>query len=31
MNKEALFAQALQQIKDLAREQGGMIEEVQIA
>ena len=31
MNKEALFAQALQQIKDLAREQGGMIEEVLIA
>lgn len=31
MNKEALFAETLQQIKDLAREQGGMIEEVQIA
>ena len=31
MNKEALFAQALQQIKDLAKEQGGMIEEVQLA
>lgn len=31
MNKEALFAQALQQIKNLAKEQGGMIEEVQLA
>lgn len=31
MNQEVLFAQALEKIKELAKEQGGMIEEVQMS
>ena len=31
MNKEALFVQALQQIKDLGKEQGGQISEIQLS